>query len=88
MNLNDQIEEIIALIKDFKGDPLVMDFLKSWENNLSLIKNKIKKDKLLEKDKNEIKEISSQIINSLILKYPCVRLKKYTSFFISQNCIT
>jgi len=87
MNLNDQIEEIIALIKDFKGDPLVVDFLKSWENNLSLIKNKIKKDKLLEKDKNEIKEISSQIINSLILKWtiPHEKLEKLLNILSYKN---
>ena len=89
MNLNDQIEEIIALIKDFKGDPLVVDFLKSWENNLSLIKNKIKKDKLLEKDKNEIKEISSQIINSLILKWtiPHEKLEKLLNILSYKNHI-
>jgi hypothetical protein len=89
MNLNDQIEEIIALIKDFKGDALVINFLKSWENNLSLIKNKIKKDKLLEKDKNEIKEISSQIINSLILKWtiPHEKLEKLLNILSYKNHI-
>jgi hypothetical protein len=68
-SLENEINEIIILIKDFKSDSLVMNFLKSWQDNLSLIKEKIKKDELSEKDRNEIKEISSQIINSLILKW-------------------
>jgi hypothetical protein len=87
MCLNDQIEEIIVLIKDFKGDSLIMNFLKSWENNLSLIKNKIKKDELSKEDNQEIQKISSEIINSLILKWsiPHEKLEKLLNILSYKN---
>jgi hypothetical protein len=87
MNLNDKIEEIIALIKDFKGDSLIMNFLKSWENNLSLIKSKIKKEELSKEDNEEIQKISSEIINSLILKWtiPHEKLEKLLNILSYKN---
>lgn len=64
-----------------------MNFLKSWENNLSLIKNKIKKDELSKEDNQEIQKISSEIINSLILKWsiPHEKLEKLLNILSYKN---
>jgi len=88
-SIENQINEIIILIKDYKDDSLVMNFLKSWQDNLSLIKDKIKKNELSEKDRNEIKEISSQVINSLILKWtiPHQKLETLLNLLTYKNKI-
>jgi hypothetical protein len=88
-SIENQINEIIILIKDYKDDSLVMNFLKSWKDNLSLIKDKIKKEELSEKDRNEIKEISSQVINSLILKWtiPHKKLENLLNLLTYKNKI-
>jgi hypothetical protein len=88
-SIENQINEIIILIKDYKDDSLVMNFLKSWQDNLSLIKDKIKKEELSEKDRNEIKQISSQVINSLILKWtiPHQKLENLLNLLTYKNKI-
>lgn len=87
VSLKDQIEEIIVLIKDFKNDVLVKEFLKSWNDDLNLIKQKIVNKDLSNKDFYEIEQISSEVISSLILKWviPHQKLEKLLNILTLKN---
>lgn len=88
-SLEHQIDEVILLIRDFRYDPLVQQFLKSWETNLLAIKNKIKNKELSKKELLEIRALSSEIINSLILKWtiPHDKLEKLLNILTLKNNI-
>lgn len=86
-SLNFQMDQIIQMISNFKDDSLIDQFLDTWKNHLQLIRIKINKKDLSEEDLKEIKQISSEIINSLILNWtiPHQKLEQLLNILIYKN---